>query len=125
MSDWSEEDEKEGVTYGIRIADGILSKIIRNLPIVNLFYTKKARLDFTRYNQHGAPCDGCFHVTRLPRWWMKTVPIKVANLHATSDRAFLYIEDRKGNRLSELTCKGTVVFPRHVWAYVDLVRTDI
>ena len=117
--------EKEGVTYGIRIADNILSKIIRNLPIVNLFYTKRVRLNFTRYNTYGAPCDGCFHYTRLPRWWMKTVPIKVANHHTSTDHVFLYIQDGKGDRLVELMSKGAIVFPRHVWTRVDLVRTDI
>lgn len=113
------------VTYGIRVADGIISKIIRNFPILNLIYTKKVQLEVHLRTEEGRPISGIFHYERIPRWWMKIVPLKIALLD-NSDHTLVYIKDcgNKNRWIAENACNYTRFYAR-TWAYINMLRNDV
>lgn len=119
-------EEIEGATYGIRINDSILSKLIRNLPIINLLYTKKVELCVVRRTDQGGPIEGIFHYTRLPRWWMKEVPLRFA-LPEHCKNILVYIEDcsSKHKRIAEQASKDRDIYA-HIWdTNTRLIRADL
>lgn len=54
-----------GRTYGIIIKRNFLETILVNLPLINLLYTKKIRVNITRRTKSGAPVHGIFNDFRV------------------------------------------------------------
>ena len=61
---------KYGVDYGIKLVRNPIISILCNLPIINLFYTKKLHFDATVFvstgDGHIAPAFGTFADIRVP-----------------------------------------------------------
>lgn len=55
----------DGRTYGIIIKRNLLETILVNLPLINLLYTKKIRVNITRRLKSGAPVHGIFNDFRV------------------------------------------------------------
>ena len=55
----------DGRTYGIIIKRNLLETILVNLPLINLLYTKKIRVNITRRSKSGAPIHGIFNEFRV------------------------------------------------------------
>ena len=116
-------NDRVGVTYGIKIVEGWMSKIIRNFPLLNLLYTKKVRIGALRKTYEGRPIDGVFKYVRLPRWWMKALSLEVAFL-VDSHRTLVYGDDAKNSRIFELALTDPCFIARD-WRTITVIRCDV
>ena len=110
------------MNYGIKLKEGFWSRLIRNLPLVNLLYTKKVRIEAIRIMSTGVPVSGVWMNVRLPRWWMKYITLSIA-LDEDSQYTFI-VGSCDEQRIFELALKDPC-FIAYDWRDVHVIRADV
>lgn len=110
------------MNYGIKLKEGFWSRLIRNLPLVNLLYTKKVQIHAIRRMSTGAPIAGTWLDVRLPKWWMKYITLSIA-FDVDSHYTLIYGESGE-DRIFELALKDPC-FIAYDWRDVHVIRADV
>ena len=98
-----------GIKYGVKPDRSFFKSLLLNLPIINLFYTRKIRVNVLTRTQRGEPIQSIFETFRIWRF-QKTVRCKTM-VPETYQNIMIWASNSKDEWISEsLKLASDVVF---------------
>lgn len=89
---------KYGVDYGLKLVRNPIVAILCNIPILNLFFTKKLHFDVTYFGKNAEglhPATGVFNDIHVPFWQKKFRVIYSLDYSAATARVYVYSFNRE------------------------------
>lgn len=84
---------EHNVDYGFMLLKSLFEAIICKIPLINLLYTRKVKIDATIYvtceDGHTAPSHGTFVYTRIPIWKKRFRVIFASEIGGAYARVFM------------------------------------
>lgn len=110
----------DGRTYGIIVKRNLLETILVNLPLINLLYTKKIRVNITQISKSGAPVDGIFNDFRV---YKNEKTLRIFFMVPEISNILIHIEDKTnpGNAYSKNVGEEYIYFPNVEYSEVILI----